>query len=97
MGGWTHTDEATPDFEGIIDNFVIGHSWLSKEFGIAPRIGWNIDAFGHTEANAALFHDLGFEALFFSRANLNAIKNRFKPDHHDAHFLWRPMSKHFGK
>lgn len=67
MGGWVHTDESNEHFEDIIENFVQGHQWLSKEFGVTPRIGWNIDAFGHTQANAALFHDLGFEALFFAR------------------------------
>jgi hypothetical protein len=29
-------------------NFVKGHQWLKDEFGVAPKIGWNIDAFGHT-------------------------------------------------
>jgi lysosomal alpha-mannosidase len=96
MGGWVHTDESNEHFEDIIENFVQGHQWLSKEFGIIPRIGWNIDAFGHTQANAALFHDLGFEALFFARAGLDDIQARFKAENHQSHFLWRPLSKHFG-
>jgi hypothetical protein len=28
-----------------------------------------IDAFGHSVANAALFHDMGFEATVFTRAD----------------------------
>lgn len=45
----------------------IGHQFLWDEFKIRPKIGWMIDAFGHSQANAALFSDFGFEALFFSR------------------------------
>ena len=48
MGGWVSTDESTTNFEDIIANFLKGHQWLSDEFGIKPRIGWNIDPFGHT-------------------------------------------------
>lgn len=48
-----------------------------ENFGIAPRVGWNIDPFGHTAANAALFHDFGFEALFFSRAGWDELSSRW--------------------
>jgi len=26
----------------------IGHAFLKKEFGVKPRVGWMIDAFGHS-------------------------------------------------
>lgn len=45
---------------------MIGHEFLQKEFGITPKIGWNLDAFGHSATNARLFAQLGFEAQFFS-------------------------------
>jgi len=48
MGGWVGTDEATTNYEDIIGNFYTGHQWLKNEFGVPPKIGWNIDAFGHT-------------------------------------------------
>jgi hypothetical protein len=96
MGGWVGADECDAYFEDIIQNFYKGHHWLSEEFGISPRVGWNIDAFGHTEANAAIFHDLGFEALFMSRLAEADLKNRFKPETHSSHFLWRPQASHFG-
>lgn len=67
QGGWSATDEACPNYEDIIVNMHIGHNFLWKEFGIRPRVGWMLDSFGHSEANAAIFHDFGFEALFFSR------------------------------
>jgi len=52
----------------------MGHKWLKQEFGVAPTVGWNIDPFGHTAANAAIYHDLGFDALFFARAGNDEIK-----------------------
>ena len=33
----------------------------------APRIGWQIDPFGHSSENARLFKWLGFDGLFFAR------------------------------
>ena len=96
MGGWVGSEESVANYEDIIANFVKGHSWIKDEFGVAPTVGWNIDPFGHTQANAALYHDLGFEALFFARAGNDELKQRFDPANHAALFLWRPMSKHFG-
>ena len=96
MGGWSATDESTTNYEDIIANFMKGHTWLKDEFGVTPTVGWNIDSFGHTQANAALFHDLGFEALFFARLGLDDVRQRYDPENHSSHFLWRPMSKHFG-
>jgi lysosomal alpha-mannosidase len=66
-GGWSATDEACPNYEDIINNMMKGHAFLKKEFGVKPRVGWHIDAFGHSSANARLFADFGFEAQFFAR------------------------------
>jgi hypothetical protein len=65
------------------------------EFNSTPRVGWNVDPFGHTEGNAALFHDFGFDALFFSRSYADKVKDAFA--NRGSHFLWRPFSNHFGK
>lgn len=77
MGGWVGSDECDANYEDIIGNFYQGHQWISDEFGITPRVGWNIDPFGHTEANAAIFHDLGFEALFTARVAFKDLEQRF--------------------
>ena len=61
-GGWSGNDEATPNFEDIINNFMIGHEFLQKEFGVIPKIGWNIDDFGHSDANSRIFGQMGYEA-----------------------------------
>jgi len=68
-GGWSATDEACPSYEDMINNMVIGHQFLKREFGVVPRTGWHIDAFGHSAGNARLFADFGFEIQFFARAD----------------------------
>lgn len=76
MGGWVGPEENDSNYEDIIGVFQLGHKWLLEEFGVAPRVGWNLDPFGHTEANAALFHDFGFDAFFFSRITYDKAKIR---------------------
>ena len=93
-GGWSATDEACPNYEDIINNMVIGHGFLMKEFGVKPRTGWHIDAFGHSSTNARLFAELGFEAIFMSRLDREDKEERLKKK--SMQFLWRPHSKHFG-
>ena len=69
----------------------LGHQFMKKEFGIVPRVGWMIDAFGHSSTNAALFADFGFDAIYFSRID-EQMRNSSSPQT----FLWRPYSKSFG-
>ena len=51
----------------MINNMIVGHGWLKKEFGFTPKIGWQLDTYGHSSANARLFADFGFDALFVSK------------------------------
>ena len=34
-----------------------------------PRIGWQLDPFGHSTTQARIFKEMGYEALFFQRYN----------------------------
>jgi alpha-mannosidase len=65
--GWSMHDEACTHYEDMINNMMTGHEFLMKEFGFKPRIGWHIDPFGHSNANARLFAEMGFDAWFFAR------------------------------
>jgi len=66
-GGWSMHDEACPTYDDMINNMMIGHQWIEQEFGFKPKIGWQIDPFGHSNANTRLFAEMGFDALFFAR------------------------------
>lgn len=65
--GWSMHDEACPHYEDMINNMMAGHDFVMKEFGVRPRVGWQIDPFGHSNANARLFAEMGFDAFFFAR------------------------------
>jgi hypothetical protein len=73
---------------------MIGHEFLSQEFGFTPKIGWDIDTFGHSATNTRIFAELGFEAMFFSRID-DGEKNTLKAGR-NLNYLWRPDSHHFG-
>jgi len=60
-------DEACPIYEDMINNHMIGHEFITKNFGVKPRIGWQIDPFGHSNTNARFFAEMGFDAWFFGR------------------------------
>lgn len=60
-------DEACPTYDDFIENMMLGHEFILKEFGIKPRIGWQIDTFGHSNTNVRFFAEMGFDALFFAR------------------------------
>ena len=68
-GGWVINDEACPNYEDIISLMQMGHTFVKREFGVIPRVGWMLDAFGHSVANAALFSDFGFDSIIFSRVS----------------------------
>jgi hypothetical protein len=73
----------------------LGHAFLLKEFGVRPKIGWHVDPFGHSAANAALFSDFGFEAIFISRLDEGERQKRM--DEKSMTFLWNPFSNNFGE
>jgi alpha-mannosidase len=67
-GGWTQHDEACPYYLSMIDQTTLGHKFLLEEFNYVPRIGWQIDPFGHSATQAALLSaEVGFDALYFAR------------------------------
>ena len=63
------TDEACTNYADILRNFEQGTDFLRSEFGIEPKIGWQLDPFGHSPANAKLFSEMGLEAMVFARIN----------------------------
>ncbi|GFQ01122.1 alpha-mannosidase [Phtheirospermum japonicum] len=67
-GGMCMHDEATPHYIDLIDQTTLGHRFILDEFGKKPRVGWQIDPFGHSAVQAYLLGaELGFDSLFFAR------------------------------
>ncbi|KAJ9562484.1 hypothetical protein OSB04_007644 [Centaurea solstitialis] len=67
-GGMCMHDEATPHYIDLIDQTTLGHMFINREFGQKPRVGWQIDPFGHSSVQAYLLGaEVGFDSLFFAR------------------------------
>lgn len=68
-GAWSMNDEATTHYQSIIDQFSWGLRFLNDTFGECgrPRVGWQIDPFGHAREQASLFAQMGYDGMFFGR------------------------------
>ncbi|CAF1424428.1 unnamed protein product [Rotaria magnacalcarata] len=68
-GGWSMNDEAATHYNSIIDQHALGAEFLHDTFGdcARPKIGWQIDPFGHSREMASLMAQMGFDGLFFGR------------------------------
>lgn len=67
-GGMCMHDEAAVHYIDMIDQTTLGHRFIKQEFGQTPRIGWQIDPFGHAAVQSYLLGaEVGFDALYFSR------------------------------
>lgn len=64
-------DEAATHYIDMIDQTTLGHRFIKEEFGVTPRIGWQIDPFGHSALQAYL---LGAEvSLLFLSLNIKPV------------------------
>ncbi|KAI5341484.1 hypothetical protein L3X38_020758 [Prunus dulcis] len=78
-GGMCMHDEATPHYIDLIDQTTLGHQFILKEFGKVPRVGWQIDPFGHSAVQAYLLGaELGFDSLFFARIDYQDRASRLR-------------------
>ncbi|TVU24578.1 hypothetical protein EJB05_27023 [Eragrostis curvula] len=67
-GGMCMHDEAAVHYIDMIDQTTLGHRFIKEEFGQIPRIGWQIDPFGHSAVQAYLLGaEVGFDAFYFFR------------------------------
>ncbi|KAG6556620.1 hypothetical protein Mapa_001561 [Marchantia paleacea] len=87
-GGWCMHDEATTHYLDMIDQTTLGHRYIKDQFDVAPRIGWQIDPFGHSAVQGYLLGaEAGFDALFFARADYQDKAKR--QTDRTMEFIWR--------
>ncbi|KAH7982627.1 hypothetical protein HPB52_006179 [Rhipicephalus sanguineus] len=87
-GGWVQSDEATTHYSAIVDQMSIGLRWLNDTFGECgrPRIAWQVDPYGHSRENAALFAQMGFDAIFLGRVHVADKEHRRRQ--RSLEFVW---------
>ncbi|KAJ4960967.1 hypothetical protein NE237_020877 [Protea cynaroides] len=87
-GGICMHDEAAPHYIDMIDQTTIGHRFIKQVFGVTPRIGWQIDPFGHSAVQAYLLGaEVGFDSLFFGRIDYQDRDKR--KNEKSLEFIWR--------
>ncbi|XP_077252285.1 putative alpha-mannosidase At5g13980 isoform X2 [Tasmannia lanceolata] len=87
-GGMCMHDEAAVHYIDMIDQTTLGHRFIKQEFGQTPRIGWQIDPFGHSAVQAYLLGaELGFDSLFFGRIDYQDRAKR--KDQKSLEVIWR--------
>ncbi|KAL3617629.1 hypothetical protein CASFOL_037950 [Castilleja foliolosa] len=87
-GGMCMHDEAATHYIDMIDQTTLGHRFIKEEFKIVPRIGWQIDPFGHSAVQAYLLGaEVGFDALYFARIDYQDRAKR--RDEKKLEVLWQ--------
>ena len=86
-GGWSQHDEACPDPLAAMQQMTTGHQYLLQQFGLVPRVAWQIDPFGHSAVTPTLFRLMGMQALVINRIHYS-VKEYFKEQRH-MEFIWK--------
>lgn len=91
-GAWSMNDEATTHYQSIIDQFTWGLRKLNDSFGECgrPKVGWQIDPFGHSREMASIFSQLGFDGVLLGRIDYQDKIMRLLTK--SAEMVWRGSS-----
>lgn len=77
-GGYVMHDEATTHYISMIDQTTLGHDFLKDTFEYTPKVGWQLDPFGHSLFNAELSSLCGFDSLYFGRIDHEDLERRYE-------------------
>ncbi|XP_048002924.1 LOW QUALITY PROTEIN: lysosomal alpha-mannosidase-like [Leguminivora glycinivorella] len=88
-GAWSMNDEAASHYQSTVDQFTWGLQKLKDTFGDCgrPRVGWQIDPFGHSREFAANLASMGYDGLFLGRIDYQDKSHRLKEKTMEV--LWR--------
>lgn len=85
-GGWIIHDEATPEYQSIIDQMTTGQEFLYDKFGIIPEVGWQIESYGHSSTTPSLFAMLGLDTIVTSK--LGDEEKSYLTRYRNLNFIW---------
>ncbi|XP_053673280.1 lysosomal alpha-mannosidase-like [Anopheles nili] len=91
-GAWSMNDEAAVHYQSVIDQFTWGLRFLNDTFGECgrPRVGWQIDPFGHSREQASMFAQMGYDGVFFARLDYQDKTHRMQTKTMET--IWRSSS-----
>ncbi len=72
-GQFIQPDLNLPTAENLHRQIVHGQRYFRDRFGIAPRIGYNVDSFGHTASLPDILFEHGYEAYVFRRPEQHQV------------------------
>ena len=90
-GGWVSNDEAITYYSDIILQMRLGNEFILQEFNVIPKVAWNIDVLGHSNAMQFLLSEMGFDYSFFTRDSDTELRKQKG----EMEFIWYPFYKHF--
>jgi len=87
-GGWCMNDEATVNYLSTIEQMTLGLKFLNETFGQCahPKVGWQIDPFGHSNEQASLFAQFGFDGMYFTR--ISYLDKQRRTDTKSLDLIW---------
>lgn len=80
-GWWIQPDCNLPGLENMHRQIELGRAWFEEHLGLFPKIGYNVDSFGHTAALPDVMAAHGQENYVFMRPMAHETKlpaNMFK-------------------
>ncbi|MFM1851485.1 MAG: hypothetical protein RIS54_1169 [Verrucomicrobiota bacterium] len=66
-GWWIQPDCNLPSADNVNHQIGLGKAWFKEHLGLFPRIGYNVDSFGHTAALPDLMTAHGQDSYVFMR------------------------------
>lgn len=66
-GWWIQPDCNLPGAANFHQQIALGQAWFKRHLGVVPRIGYNVDSFGHTAALPDLMAAHGQHSYVFMR------------------------------
>lgn len=88
-GAWSMNDEATTHYQSVLDQLTWGLRFLNETFGECgrPKVGWQIDPFGHSREFANMLALSGYDGLLLGRIDYQDKIRRSQKQ--QLEMLWR--------
>jgi alpha-mannosidase len=72
-GQWVQPDANLPTAAGWRKQVELGQRYFQDRFGVSPRVGYNVDSFGHPATLPDLLAAAGYHGYVFHRPNKNQV------------------------